>query len=738
MIMAPPEIDQRSLRRLVETEWKIEKKRCEDYNFFFRAAWPEIEPVTPLSWNWHIDVLCKEIQEQAERIALRKAKEYDIIVNIPPRSLKSKIFSVLAIPYIWTKYPGQKFITGSISKELALEHAVDSRALIQSPWYQRHWGDKFELVSDQNMKSFFKNSVGGYRIAVSVGQSTIGRGGDWEFIDDPNDPNSSESKIMRLACINWYLKVMFSRINSQKIGIRVIIQQRTFEDDLSGYLLANYPAAYKHFCFPGEETDDISPPEVRNYYKKGLFFPERFTHNILQDYRITLKSDYAGQILQRPAPPEGNIFKRQWFRYWKPKGMPLPELNVRVGDKCYTAVTVDLPESFDDKITSWDMGLKGKADNDPSSGQVLATVGPDIFLLDRSYGLYNDLQCEIEAEALKNKYPDVSAILIEDEAAGTPVIRRMRTKMPGVIGIQPKGSKRNRARPLAALTESGNFYLPRPEIAPWVEEYIEEFLLFDRGTHDDNVDAADQGVNYLLSTRRVFNGYNGQARAFRVDWETLSRDYRLLIGQYVERNLRSYIVVGLYNAASGVLRVMGEIVTDNASPEIVLPKIKAFWSIIHAESLSIKRVSWYGNDVMFSKATGDVSEQYTNKQIYIQQVEYNEPGAILKTMRQITSDKLILHTRATQTIEDLKLWKYDKAGKPEDGCGMARAVCLTQNAIDENLQYTKPKGGLKPYSKEKTEMYDAIDDLAKRGELDKHGGHVPRISSKDSGGWACY
>jgi predicted phage terminase large subunit-like protein len=723
------------VKRLLDIDWRIEKERCKDYSFFFRASWPEIEPITPLVPNWHIDILCNEIQQQAERIAAHEAKEYDIIINIPPRSLKSSIVSRQSVPYIWSRFPGQKFLTASFSKELALEHAVDSRALIQSPWYQRHWGKMFEMVSDQNVKSFYRNDAWGYRMAVSVGQSSIGKGADWIFIDDPNDPKTAESKVVRLNCINWFLKVMYSRLNNQRLGIRVIVQQRTFEDDLTGYLLANFPGAYKHFCFPGEETEDISPPVVKNYYSNRLFFPERFTKDILSDYRKTLGSDYAGQILQRPAPPEGNIFKRQWWRYWKPKDMHLPERTIRVGDQVHACITIDLPDQFEDAINSWDMGLKGKQDNDPSAGHCWKRTTADFFLIDRSYGLFDDLQCEQEAEGLHRRHPDTSALLIEDEAAGTPVLRRLKLKIPGVIGIQPKGSKRNRARNMAALAQSGNIYLPRPEVCPWVEDFIEEYALFDRGTHDDDVDAGDQAINYFLETNRVFSGYSGQMKNFRVDWSSLSNESRIIIGQYVERNLKSHILIVLFNSQTGILRVLGELVTNNASPEDVLPKIGKLFKAIGADNISIKKVSWFGNEILFAKACGDVSDQYARKLIYIQSVNYNEPGGILKVIRMITAEKLVLHSSAVRCSEDLKTWKYEQNNKPEEGCGLARALCLILEAINENIQLSKPPKGMKRYSKERTKFYETVEELANRGDLDKQDGKIS-ATNYDSKDWA--
>lgn len=723
-------------KRLLETEWRIEKKRCKEYNFFFRASWPEVEPVTPLVWNWHIDILCKELQTQAERIAARRNKDYDIIINIPPRSLKSSLTSKNLIPYVWTQWPAQKFLTASFSKDLALEHAVDSRSLILSPWYQRHWEKAYQLTSDQNVKSYYKNSETGYRMAVSVGQSSIGKGADWILIDDPNDPKTAESKIVRMNCINWFLKVMYSRLNNQRIGIRVIVQQRTFEDDLTGYMLANFHGAYKLFCFPGEETKDISPPEVKNYYSHKLFFPERFTKDILQDYRKTLGSDYSGQILQAPAPPEGNIFKRQWWRFWKPRGLPLTDVTSRIGDQVITHVTEELPEQFDDKIISWDMGLKGKEGNDPSAGHVWARTPAKFYLLNRVWGLFDDLKCEQEAEALKIKHPDASLTIIEDKAAGTPVIRRLQLKMPGVMGKNPIGDKRYRARNMAAYAQSGNIYLPHPATAPWIWDFIEYFSLFDRGRDDDDIDAASQAINHFIDTKRVFAGYNGTTKLFRVAWDELSSESRLIISQYVERNQRSSILIILYNSKAGILRVLAEFAAETASPEIIIPALIILLRVIGAENIPMARINWFGNDLMFQKACDDVASQYLNKKIFIQSVAFNELGAILKVVRMLTAEKLVIHQRAKMCAEDMISWTYKKTNEADDGHGLARALCVALDAIDENVRISKNPKGMKEYSKEKTAFFETLDQIARSGKLDEYKTGEVIINSENKSGWA--
>lgn len=707
-------------RRLLEVEWRLEKAACKNYRMFFKQAWPELEPTSSLRHNWHIDVLCDELQRQAERIAAGKKKEYDIIINIPPGSSKSTIVRRLFIPWVWTRFPGQKFITASFDKGLSLDHAVDSRTVIMSEWYKRHWGDIFQLKFDQNVKGYFKNSAAGFCLAVSVTSSSIGRRCDWTIIDDPNDPKKDEVPEQRMSVINWFSKTIYKRLNNAEIGQRLIVQQRTHENDLTGYLLANYPKDFKLFCIPGEESDDVSPPELRKYYVSGLFDPVNYSRVTLADDKKKLGPDYYGQIMQRPSPAEGGIFKKQWWRFWKPKGTPtLREIAVRVDQNIHICPCFDLPDQFDDKIISWDMGLKGNSDNNPSAGHIWGQAGPNYYLLDRSHGHYNDLQMEQEARRLKMKHPNTSRELIEDAAAGPTVIRRLQIDTSGVLGINPKGSKRNRARTMTILAESGNIYLPHPDLAPWVNQVIDEFSLFDSGDHDDDVDAATQAINHFMTNRRIFKEYNGQRKKFTIAWNELSTESKPIIAQFMERNGQSYILIALYNEVSGILRILAEAAVNNSNPEAVLPIVTSLIDSIGAKFLGLRRFSWYGNNLMFAAGCGDVAELYMMKKVFVQEVPaYNDSGAIQRVIQKLTGNKFFIHERAPAVCQEILSWSYkdtkDKVDQTEDGFCLARTVCLISEVISMNTPMVSMPKKNAAYSKERTKFLEELKNMTEK------------------------
>jgi hypothetical protein len=78
----------------------------------------------------------------------------------------------------------------------------------------------------------------GYRLATSTGGVLTGRGADFILIDDPLKPEEALSKALRLACNEWFLSTLYSRLNDKRSGAIVVIMQRLHEDDLVGHVLA--------------------------------------------------------------------------------------------------------------------------------------------------------------------------------------------------------------------------------------------------------------------------------------------------------------------------------------------------------------------------------------------------------------------------------------------------------------------------------------------------------------------
>jgi hypothetical protein len=230
-----------ALQRL---EQQTERKAAAESHLrdFVRQAWHVLEPATPYVHGWHLDAISEHL-EAVSRGWIRK-----LIINIPPRHMKSLSVSVFWPCWDWLQRPDRRYIYSSYAQRLSTRDSLKCRRLILSPWYQSHWGGLFQLTGDQNEKTRFENDKTGYRLATSVDGSNTGEGGDFIVADDPHNVRERESDIQRENVITWWDEVMSTRLNDPKTGARVVVMQRMHERDLSGHLLEQ--GGWEHLCLP--------------------------------------------------------------------------------------------------------------------------------------------------------------------------------------------------------------------------------------------------------------------------------------------------------------------------------------------------------------------------------------------------------------------------------------------------------------------------------------------------------
>ena len=198
---------------------------------FLKQSWIWIEGGTPFVGSWHISAIAEHLE------ACYRREIRNLMIHVPPRSSKTSLISIAFPAWVWIHNPQEKFLYASYANTLSLEHSLKCRRLIESPWYQERWGDRVKLSSDQNAKGFFDNTAGGYRIATSVGATATGRGGSILICDDPNNALEGESEVKRDSTNQWYSQVWSTRLNDAKKDVKIIVQQRIHDLDVSGYIL---------------------------------------------------------------------------------------------------------------------------------------------------------------------------------------------------------------------------------------------------------------------------------------------------------------------------------------------------------------------------------------------------------------------------------------------------------------------------------------------------------------------
>jgi predicted phage terminase large subunit-like protein len=230
---------------------------CEEsLSAFIQHAWRYIDP-SPYVHGWHIDAISEHLQAQA------RGEIRHLLINQPPRTMKSISVSVAYAPWVWAQSdesalcgPHVSFLYASYAQTLSFRDSLKARRLIASPFYQKLWGNRFSLTGDQNTKSRFDNSHGGYRIATSVGGALTGEGALICAVDDGHNSIEAESELVRQGVIDWWDQSLSTRLNDPKTGVYLVTMQRLNEADLAGHIIDKMDGDWTHLCLPMEFEAD--------------------------------------------------------------------------------------------------------------------------------------------------------------------------------------------------------------------------------------------------------------------------------------------------------------------------------------------------------------------------------------------------------------------------------------------------------------------------------------------------
>lgn len=429
----------------------------ENYNFYLEYVHKGLyKPAR------HTDYICEKL-EMVERGIIKK-----LMVFLPPRHSKSMSISETFPSYFIGKNPERRVIEVSYSDSLAKKFGRSNRNKV------REYGEQlFNIRISEDNAGVTNWGIDGHRggmISAGIMGSITGEGSDLLVIDDPiKNRAEADSATYRNRLWDEWQNTLLTRLSPD--GRTIIVLTRWHENDLAGKILKEEGKEWEIISLPAiaEKNDLLGRTEG-----EPLWPEYGFNKKWAEKRKIAVGSrTWNALYQQRPAPSEGNIFKREHFNIY------------------------DILPKLDEMILSCDCTFKDLDTSDFVVVEAWGRKGANKYLVDQIRGRFDIIKTMDAINTLAKKYPNARAKLIEDKANGSAVISMLKNKLSGIIPVNPDASKVARANAVVPDFEAGNIYVPNPSFYPWVGDYIEEMVTFPVSTNDDMVDSTTQAISYL-------------------------------------------------------------------------------------------------------------------------------------------------------------------------------------------------------------------------------------------------
>src|SRR5246127_2119080 len=257
-----------------------------DLGYFAERCFYQLNPQAAFLTNWHIEVIA------AKLAAVRQGKIRRLIINLPPRHLKSLMASIAFPAWCLGHDPSAQILCVSYAQDLADKLARDCRGIMMSPWYRRIFPPR--LAAHRQAVQEFITTRQGYRLATSTGGVLTGRGAGSILIDDPLKPEEAQSKTQRQGCNEWFVNTLYSRLNDKRTDAIAIIMQRLHEDDLVGHVLGLEPWEVLSFPAPAEADEEHRIEPAR--FDRGEIRQSSGWSRVLWFHRARSRSAGAGRV----------------------------------------------------------------------------------------------------------------------------------------------------------------------------------------------------------------------------------------------------------------------------------------------------------------------------------------------------------------------------------------------------------------------------------------------------------
>lgn len=422
-----------------------------------------------------------------------------LIILAPPRHGKTELAARRLPALIHGMYPNDEILAMSYNSDLASDNTVDVQRIMDRPEYSSIFPNsritpdgklskyarsknEHELIPIQHPDRLWTFPQGSYRSA-GLGGAFTGRGGNWGIIDDPiKNRQDADSKAYREQLWNFYSSTFRTRMEG--FGSILLMMTTWHADDLAHRLInlmREDPHAdqWEILRMPAirEDIEDPSDPRMIG----EALWPEKFDIPELTALRANNERDFAALYQCHPTAEGGNIIKSDWIQRYE-----------------------SIPQKFDKVVISCDFAVKDKKGSDYNVIQVWGRLGANCYLLHQERGHWDfPLTCTKLVEVCR-LWPSAHKKLIEAKANGPAVIQTLKSKINGLVGVEPRGDKIARLHAVAPMYQAGNVWYPSARMAPWINVHMVELTDFPNGVNDDQVDAATQALDELRAQTNSF------------------------------------------------------------------------------------------------------------------------------------------------------------------------------------------------------------------------------------------
>jgi predicted phage terminase large subunit-like protein len=441
----------------------------DNFYAFYRYMAPVIMPGQAFLAARHFRVLARAL----EKVATGETKR--LLIAIPPRHGKSMLASVAFPAWMLGRDPTCKIICATYGDVLTKDFSTRFRDIMLSSAYQGVFSNA-QIDTGGGSLVELRTAAKGYRLATTVTGAVTGKGANLIIVDDPLKAIDAKSESEREKVYAWLKGSLMSRFDNPAEGAMIVIHQRLHQDDPIGRLIAD--GGWTYLEMPGEcverQTFDLGGGETWEFKPGDLLFQERFGREALDQQLIDFgEADYNAQILQRPMPPGGNLFKLKNFERYD-----------------------ELPSNFELIVQSWDPAI---VDTETAAFSVCTTWGvikQRLYLIDVFRKRLKFFQIEPAILSMRDKYK-ANEVVIEvagvGKAIGDSLLKREGTRL-WMHPTDPKLGKLERAMSVTPQIERKRVFLPRT--APWLETFEAEIASFPLSKYADQVDSM---VHFLRS-----------------------------------------------------------------------------------------------------------------------------------------------------------------------------------------------------------------------------------------------